>query len=58
MTMKHKVSNPIIKSAIPVWANEPLKFAFNPDAALREVMRVEPPRDWRKVIKTGRKSRR
>ena len=46
------------KPQLPAWANEPLKFAFDPDAALREVMKVKPPKDWRKVIKTGRKTRR
>jgi hypothetical protein len=43
---------------LPNWANRPLGFAFIPDAALREVLKVKPPRDWRKVIKTGRKNRR
>jgi hypothetical protein len=42
---------------LPEWANEPLKFAVPPDEVLREVMQVKPPKDWRKVIITGRKSR-
>ena len=43
---------------LPDWADKPLGFAFDPEAALREVMQVKPPRDWRKVIKTGRRNRR
>ena len=43
---------------LPDWADKPLGFAFDPEAALREVLKVKPPRDWRKVIKTGRRNRR
>jgi hypothetical protein len=53
-----KKAMPKPKTKLPAWANEPLKFAFNPEAALVEVLHVKPPRDWRKVIKTGRKTRR
>jgi hypothetical protein len=41
--------------SISQW-HKPLGFAFDPDAALREVLKVKPPRDWRKVIKTGRRN--
>ncbi len=43
---------------LPDWADKPLGFAINPEAALREVLKVKPPGDWRKVIKTGRRNRR
>jgi len=43
---------------LPDWANEPLKFSVSPDDALADVMKVKPPKDWSKVIKTGRKSDR
>ncbi|HEY5043545.1 MAG TPA: hypothetical protein VIK53_16255 [Verrucomicrobiae bacterium] len=46
------------KRLLPDWEDKPLVFAFDPEAALREVLKVKPPRDWRKVIKTGRKNRR
>jgi hypothetical protein len=51
-------SKPAKTRNLPDWANEPLKFAFDPDAALREVMKVKVPKDWRKVIPTGRRNRR
>jgi hypothetical protein len=47
--------NPKLK--LPAWANEPLKFTFAPDEMLRRGV-FSKPKDWRKVIKTGRKSRR
>ena len=43
---------------LPDWADKPLGFAVNPDAVLAEVLTVKPPKDWRKVIKTGRRNRR
>jgi hypothetical protein len=43
---------------LPAWANEPLKFIVPPDDALRQAGQVKRPKDWRKVIKTGRKTRR
>jgi hypothetical protein len=43
---------------LPDWADKPLGFAIDPETALREVLKVKPPRDWRKVIKTGRRNRR
>jgi hypothetical protein len=42
---------------LPEWADKPLGFAFSPDEALRRGAMAKP-KDWRKVIKTGRKSRR
>jgi hypothetical protein len=30
---------------LPDWADKPLGFAIEPEAALREVMKVKPPRD-------------
>ena len=51
-------SNAKTKPHLPSWANEPLKFTFSPDEALSEVMKVKVPKDWRKVIKTGRRTRR
>jgi hypothetical protein len=43
---------------LPDWADKPMGFAFDPEAALREALKVKPSRDWRKVIKTGRRNRR
>ncbi len=43
---------------LPEWANEPLKFAFNPDEALRQGARAKPKQSWDKIITTGRKARR
>jgi hypothetical protein len=43
---------------LPEWADKPLKFAFSPDEALRRGMAVKSPKDWRKVITTGRKAHR
>lgn len=45
------------KTKLPEWANEPLKFTFSPDEALRQGAKLKP-KDWRKVIKTGRRTRR
>jgi hypothetical protein len=42
----------------PGWADKPLGFDFDPDAALREVLKVKRLRDWHKVIMTGRRNRR
>jgi hypothetical protein len=43
---------------LPDWADKPMKFAFSPDEALRRGMTVKTPKDWRKAIITGRKTRR
>jgi len=51
-------SKPAKKPTLPEWASEPLKFSISPDDALRKAMDVKPPKDWRKVIKTGRRTRR
>jgi hypothetical protein len=41
---------------LPDWSDKPLEYAFSPDEALRRGMAVKPPKDWHKVIVTGRKS--
>ena len=46
------------KSKLPDWKNEPLKFAFSPDEALRRGALARPRRGWGKAITTGRKARR
>jgi hypothetical protein len=42
---------------LPDWANEPLKFTFDPDAALRRCARVRLPTSRKKSVKTRLKSR-
>ena len=42
---------------LPEWANDPLKFAIDPDAALRRGA-FSKPKNWSKVIITGRRARR
>jgi hypothetical protein len=34
--------------------NEPLKFAFDPDKALRQGVRAKPARNWKKAVKSKR----
>jgi len=46
------------KAGLPEWKNDPLKFTFSPDDALRQAMTVKPPKDWKKAIRASRKSRR
>jgi len=43
--------------ALPTWANEPLKFAFNPDDALRRCATIRLPTSRKKSVKTRLKSR-
>jgi len=45
------------KSHLPEWANEPLKFVFNPDDALLRCARVRLPSSRKKSVKTRLKSR-
>lgn len=42
---------------LPEWANEPLKFAFNPDEALRRCAFTRLPVSHKKSVKTRLKSR-
>jgi hypothetical protein len=42
---------------LPDWANEPLKFAFEPDAALRRCAYNRLPTSRKKSVKTRLKSR-
>jgi hypothetical protein len=42
---------------LPEWANEPLKFSFSPDEAMKRGA-FNKPKAWEKVITTGRKVRR
>jgi hypothetical protein len=42
---------------LPAWANEPLKFAFDPDAALRRCATIRLPVSRKKSVKTRLKSR-
>jgi hypothetical protein len=51
---KAKRANP---SNLPDWANEPLKFAFNPDEALRRCATIRLPTSRKKSVKTRLKSR-
>jgi hypothetical protein len=44
------------KSNLPEWANEPLKFAFDPDAALRRCARNLLPTSRKKSVKSRLKS--
>ena len=53
--MNSKKSKAMTKPNLPAWANEPLKFRFNPDAALRGVLTVKPPKDWKKALRAKRK---
>jgi hypothetical protein len=46
------------KAKLPDWKNEPLKFAFSPDEALRRGALARPRKGWGKAITTGRKARR
>jgi len=41
---------------LPDWANEPLKFTFSPDEALRRCARVKLPVSRKKSVKTRLKS--
>ena len=45
------------KTWLPDWANEPLKFAFNPDEALRRCAYTRLPTSRKKSVKTRLKSR-
>jgi hypothetical protein len=45
------------KSKLPAWANEPLKFAFDPDEALRRCAYNRLPTSRKKSVKTRLKSR-
>jgi hypothetical protein len=42
---------------LPEWANEPLKFTFDPDAALRRCAYNRLPTSRKKSVKTRLKSR-
>jgi hypothetical protein len=42
---------------LPPDADKPLKISRQAKKVLRELMQVKPPKDWRKVITTGRKVR-
>ena len=48
---------PKAKTKLPEWANEPLKFAFNPDEALRRCAYNRLPTSRKKSVKTRLKSR-
>jgi hypothetical protein len=41
---------------LPIWANEPLKFTFSPDEALRRCAYVRLPTSRKKSVKTRLKS--
>jgi hypothetical protein len=45
------------KTTLPAWKNEPLKFAFSPDAALRRGAFVKSPKNWGKAIRAKRLAR-
>jgi hypothetical protein len=47
-----------VKTKLPDWANEPLKFAFDPDAALKRGAFSKPPKvqDLRKSVKVLQKA--
>jgi hypothetical protein len=45
------------KANLPAWANEPLKFAFNPDEALRRCAYTRLPTSRKKSVKSRLKSR-
>jgi len=45
------------KSILPEWKDEPLKFAFNPDEALRRCAYNRLPTSRKKSVKTRLKSR-
>jgi len=45
------------KAKLPDWANEPLKFDFDPDAALRRCAYNRLPTSRKKSVKTRLKSR-
>jgi hypothetical protein len=45
------------KTSLPEWKDEPLKFAFNPDAALRRCVYTRLPASRKKSVKTRLKSR-
>ncbi|MDD5140769.1 MAG: hypothetical protein PHY43_10980 [Verrucomicrobiales bacterium] len=47
----------IKRRKLPAWANEPLKFSFSPDEALKRGAFTKP-KAWEKAITTGRKARR
>jgi hypothetical protein len=48
---------PKAKLKLPAWANEPLKFAFDPDAALLRCAYNRLPTSRKKSVKTRLKSR-
>jgi hypothetical protein len=43
------------KPQLPAWKNEPLKFAFSPDEALRQGAFVKIPKDFSKPSRSARK---
>jgi hypothetical protein len=48
---------PKAKTKLPEWGNEPLKFAFDPDEALRRCAYNRLPTSRKKSVKTRLKSR-
>jgi hypothetical protein len=48
---------PKAKTKLPAWANEPLKFAFDPDAALRQCAFTRLPTSRKKSVKTRLRAR-
>jgi len=50
-------SKPPTTRYLPDWANEPLKFTFDPDAALRRCAYNRLPTSRKKSVKTRLKSR-
>jgi hypothetical protein len=49
---------PAKSSHLPAWANEPLQFTIDPDAALRRCARIRLPVSRKKSVKTRLKTSR
>jgi hypothetical protein len=45
-----KLIMPKSKIKLPAWSNEPLKFTFPPDGALRHCAFNKLPEDWKKAV--------